>query len=94
MRSSRLQAAGRADEALPALERSLWLSRRVVGEDHPEVAVSYAAMGEAHEDLGHDNQARALYLKAREIFSVPWAGARCQSGIFDHRWKGRAYTLR
>jgi tetratricopeptide (TPR) repeat protein len=61
------QAQGRPDAARQLLERALVLNQRVLGPDHPDVAVALNNLGLALRDLGEPKEARSQLERALTI---------------------------
>jgi tetratricopeptide (TPR) repeat protein len=58
---------GRYSQAEKAYRAALALSRRTLGEEHPETATSYTNVASCLQDLGKAQEALPLYRKALEI---------------------------
>ena len=58
---------GRYDQAEPLLVQALELSKRLLGEDHPDVATSLNNLAALYKSQGRYDQAEPLYLQALEL---------------------------
>jgi CHAT domain-containing protein/tetratricopeptide (TPR) repeat protein len=63
-----LWRAGKFREALPLARKAVGIRRKLLGERHPDFALSVLNLGAQHEALGQSQEAEPLYLQAREIF--------------------------
>ena len=55
----------RSREAVPLLERAITIHERISGPDHPETVLAVRSLGEVKEQLGHEDDARALLDRER-----------------------------
>ncbi len=62
-----LYAAGKYAEAVPYAERALEIRRKVLGEEHPDVAISMDNLAVLHKNLGRYSEAEPLYKRSLEI---------------------------
>ena len=58
---------GRYDQAEPLYLQALELCKRLLGEDHPQVATSFNNLAGLYESQGRYEQAEPLYLQALEL---------------------------
>lgn len=66
-KTQQLMQQSRFQEALPLSQRSLELTRQVLGENHPDTADFYNIIGSLHQSLGDFKLARRNYDKSLEI---------------------------
>jgi CHAT domain-containing protein/Tfp pilus assembly protein PilF len=64
----KLHGAGKQDEAMPLVERSLEIRERILGPDHRDVAATLHALASTHWNKGEYAKAEPLYQRALTIF--------------------------
>jgi tetratricopeptide (TPR) repeat protein/CHAT domain-containing protein len=67
LRVFELWRAGKSREALPLAQRAVAIRGKVLGERHPDYALSLFNLAAQHQALGQWKEAEALYRQAREI---------------------------
>lgn len=63
--ASQLYKQGKYAEAIPLVQRALAMQEKVLGAEHPDVALSLIALGELHLKLGNHDQAESLFRRSR-----------------------------
>ncbi len=58
---------GRYEEAEPLHKKALELRKKLLGEDHPDVATSLNNLGLLYNNQGRYEEAEPLYLQALEL---------------------------
>jgi CHAT domain-containing protein/Tfp pilus assembly protein PilF len=66
-KANELYDAGRYEEAIPHAKRSLEIRERVLGRDHPDVAVSANNLAELYRIVGRYAEAEPLYKRSLDI---------------------------
>ncbi|MGI2909795.1 tetratricopeptide repeat protein, partial [Tolypothrix sp. VBCCA 56010] len=62
------QSQGRYSEAEPLYQKALQLTQRLLGEEHPDVAMSYNNLALLYESQGRYSEAEPLYQKALQLY--------------------------
>jgi len=63
-----LHAQGKYDQAEPLYRRAVEIDEKVLGKDHPDVAIQCNNLARLLQDQGKYDQAEPLFLRAMEIF--------------------------
>ncbi|MGI2909814.1 tetratricopeptide repeat protein, partial [Tolypothrix sp. VBCCA 56010] len=58
---------GRYSEAEPLYQKALQLYQRLLGEEHPHVAMSYNNLAALYQSQGRYSEAEPLYQKALQL---------------------------
>ena len=59
---------GRYAEAEPLYVEALQMSKKLLGQEHPDVALSYFNLGVLYDQQGQYQKAKSLYLPALQIY--------------------------
>uniref|UniRef100_UPI000A752B74 tetratricopeptide repeat protein n=1 Tax=Geitlerinema sp. PCC 9228 TaxID=111611 RepID=UPI000A752B74 len=62
------QSQGRYEEAEPLYRQALEMRKRLLGEQHPDVATSLNNLAELYRSQGRYDEAEPLYRQALEMF--------------------------
>ena len=58
---------GEYNQTIELYEKALWIRKKILGEDHADVATIYSKLASVYNRLGEYNQAKELYEKALTI---------------------------
>jgi tetratricopeptide (TPR) repeat protein len=64
------QAQGRLDEAEPLYRRALAIKEKLLGNDHPDTALTLHNLAVLCADLGRPGEAESLYCRALTTFTA------------------------
>lgn len=65
LQASQLYKQGNYTQAIPLVQRALAMQEKILGSEHPDVALSLIALGELHLRMGNRDQAESSFRRSR-----------------------------